>query len=178
MRQLFVLIFINFLLTNCSYEKSSQVKSGIFISRVHTTDLKTDWYKPLGPTNLIKHLKDFKSIDWEREYWKEDSAKTYEASDLEVLDEENSKYFSISVCPNTFESFQFYVGLGKQIENPENGNIKRTIRLYGTATDEPEKALSLLRLFFAQDFDKLEEQLAALDFFEEIEDVYHNIEKE
>jgi len=149
-----------------------------FTSRIHTIDLKTDLFNPLGPTTLDKHLIDFNNINWKTEYWKEDKSETYNATDLEVLDVENSKYLSVSVCPNTHDSFQFYVGLGSHNKNPENGQITRKVRLYGTATDDPEKTKEIIRLFFFRDFENLNRQLKKMDFFEELDDGYQNIKDE
>lgn len=162
----------------CSETKSTEKNTDGFTSRLHTTEFETDWYRPLGHTTLEKHLADFKSIDWADEYWKEDSAETFNWPDLEVLDGQNSKYLSVSVCPMTHNSFQFYVGLGVHNENSDNGRVTRTVRLYGTATDKPDRTIALIKLFFDRDFDKLNRHLERLDFFDEIEDMYQNIEKE
>ena len=148
-----------------------------FTSRIHTIDLETDWFNQLGETTLDKHLDDFNNIDWKSEYWKEDKSETYNATDLEVLDIENSRYLSVSVCPNTHESFQFYVGLGTHNKNLENGEITRKVRLYGTTTDNPKITKNIIKLFFYRDFEELENQLKKMDFFEELDDGYQNIKK-
>jgi hypothetical protein len=149
-----------------------------FTSRIHTTDLKTDWYRLLGETSLDKHLINFASIDWKNNYWQEDKAESFNFPDLEVLDQQSLKYLSISVCYNTPENFQFCAGLGTHNKNLKNGKVTRTVQLYGTATDNPDKVLELVKLFFNRDFDKLDKQIKTLDFLEEIEDLYQNIEKE
>lgn len=168
----FLLILI---IIGCNRNHSTET-SAEFTSRIHTTDLDTDWYRPIGQTTLEQHLANFQSINWESEYWKGDSAETFNAPDLEVLDHKTSKYLSVSVCPNTHESFQFYIGLGTQSENTNTGQVKRIVRLYGMGSDNPDKVTSLLKLFFERDFDGICRLLKDLDFFEELEDLYQNIE--
>lgn len=168
----FLLILI---IIGCNRTHSTET-SAEFTSRIHTTDLDTDWYRPLGQTTLEQHLANFLSINWESEYWKGDSAETFNAPDLEVLDHKSSKYLSVSVCPNTHESFQFYIGLGTQSENTNTDQVKRIVRLYGTGSDNPDKVIALIKLFFERDFDGIDRLLKDLDFFEELEDLYQNIE--
>lgn len=175
MKQTGLLTFLLILmLIGCHGTKSTEMDAE-FTSRIHTTDLEPDWYRPLGQTTFEQHLANFQSINWESEYWKGDSAETFNAPDLEVLDHKSSKYLSVSVCPNTHESFQFYIGLGTHNENPNTGQIKRTVRLYGTGTDKPDKVIALIKLFFDRDYDEIERLLKDLDFFEELDDLYQDI---
>ena len=157
--------------------KTDEMNTGIFESRIHTTEMEIDWYKFLGKTSLDKHLEDFDRINWKEDYWKEDENKTYNSPDLEVLNTTNSKYLSISVCPNTFDSYQFFIGYGTHKTDESQNQIYRTVKLYGTATDQKEDVKDFIRLFFTGNLTKLESRLEKLDFFEELEDVYQNIDR-
>lgn len=164
-------------MTSCDSKMNNMVNlESDFNSRIHTTDIETDLFKLLGKTTYEKHLKDFENIDWEKEYWKENRSNHFNVPDLEVLDNVTSKYFTISVCPNTQESFQYYVGFGNHNLNNETGKVTRVIKIYGTSSTNQERIKELIKLFFEKDYKKLQEKLDNLDFFEELDDAYENIE--
>ena len=70
-----------------------------FLSRIHKSSYEIDWYKILGTTSLKKHTIDFESINWEKEYWEQWNSKDFNFPDLEVIDQDNYMYLSVSVCP-------------------------------------------------------------------------------
>lgn len=156
-------------------QSSSKMKTD-FISRIHKANYESDSYKMLGKTDYEKHLADFNNIKWSDEYWKEYRDLTFNFPDLEVLDEKSGKYLSISLAPNDEDSFQFSIGLGNHKENANGGNPTRTVKLYGTESENDELPKKLIRLIFDRDYEQINSELNELFLFDEIEDVYINQE--
>ncbi|MEH6537836.1 MAG: hypothetical protein V7719_15650 [Psychroserpens sp.] len=145
-----------------------------FVSRIHKTDYETDSYKVLGKTDYEKHLTDFNKINWSDEYWKEFRDLTFNFPDLEVLDDKNGKYLSISLAPNADDSFQFTIGLGNHKENGSGQNPIRTVKLYGTESENKELPKKIIRLIFDNNYEQIDFELNKLFLIDEIEDVYIN----
>ncbi len=70
-----------------------------FISRIHKSNLETDWYKLLGTTGFDKHILDIKNIDWKKKYLEQTNNETYNYPVIEVLDTINYIYLSVTVSP-------------------------------------------------------------------------------
>ncbi len=145
-----------------------------FASRIHISDYETDSYKLLGKTEYEKHIDDFEQINWSDEYWKEDSNMTFNFPSLEVLDLKEGRYLSISQAPNTDDSFQFVIGLGKHRENSNPQNPTRTVKLYGTESENKELPRKFIQLIFARNYEQIDEEVKKLYLFDEIEDLYVN----
>ncbi|MCG2432169.1 hypothetical protein [Aequorivita xiaoshiensis] len=154
-------------------ENTNEMKTD-FISRIHKTDYETDSYKLLGKTDYKKHLTDFNQINWSDEYWKEYRDLTFNFPDLEVLDEKNGKYLSISMAPNTDDTFQFSIGLGNHKENASGEIPTRTVKLYGTESENKELPKKLIQLIFDRNYEQIENELNKLFLLDEIEDLYIN----
>jgi len=156
-------------------QTSNEMKTD-FISRIHKTDYETDSYKLLGKTDYEKHIADFNKINWHDEYWKEYRDLTFNFPDLEVLDENNGKYLSISLAPNTEDSFQYSIGFGNHKENSGGQMPTRIVKLYGTESENKELPTKLIRLIFDRDYEQIDNELNKLFLFDEIEDLYINQE--
>ncbi len=176
--KIIILFSISILTADCG--NINKIENSGFESRLHESSYHTDFFKILGPTKLEKHIKDFERIDWETEYWKENNQETFNSPDLEVLDKNSNRYLSVSVCPNTHDSYQFYFGLGNHIETiiEDSIVINRTIKLYGSLTNNPKDVEFIFHLFFERKYEDLNIELNRMDFWEEIEDKYLNIENE
>ena len=146
-----------------------------FISRIHTPDLETDFYRILGTTSLEKHSADFEKVDWKGDYKKEFNSMEFNMPDLEVLSKNDSKYLSVSVAPNTEDSFQYVIGLGNHLETDHPNNPNRTVKLYMTESENVEIPKKFIDLFFKRDFSKINAELQELYLMDEIEDVYKNV---
>lgn len=87
---------------------------------------------------------------------------------------------SISVCPLTIETYQYQIGVGHHEEKIDNNKTlyNRTIKLYGTNTNNEDEIKEIIELFFDSDYSKFEDKINNLDFFDEIEDVYFNLNSE
>lgn len=156
-------------------EKSSGRKmKNEFISRIHTIDLEADLYQLLGKTSLEKHLSNFEKIDWKNDYQKEFNAMSFNMPDLEVLSRKDSKYLSISLAPNTKDSFQFIIGLGTHFEGNNSNNPNRKVKLYMTESENTEVPKEFINLFFKKDFDGINSKLKEMYLMDEIEDLYNN----
>lgn len=131
-------------------------------SRLHTPTQETDWYK---------HLKDFDAIDRKDEYSTAHRKETFNPSNLEVFHSSTGKYLSISVCPNTPDSYQFHLAFG--IHSESDGEVISTAELYGARVDNSNLPKELIRLFFNQDFDKNEQRFNKMDFFAEVNDLFN-----
>ncbi|WP_209406407.1 hypothetical protein [Pseudozobellia sp. WGM2] len=145
-----------------------------FVSRIHTTDLETDLYQLLGKTTLEKHISDFENVDWKADYKKEFNSMDFNMPDLEVLSKNDSKYLSVSIAPNTEDTFQYVIGLGAHLETGDPNNPNRKVKLYMTESENPEIPKKFFGLFFNQDFDQVSSELQQLYLMDEIEDVYKN----
>jgi hypothetical protein len=146
-----------------------------FVSRIHTTDLESDLYRLLGKTSLEKHISDFENVDWKGDYKKEFNSMEFNMPDLEVLSKNDSKYLSVSVAPNTEDSFQYVIGLGNHLETDHPNNPNRTVKLYMTESENVEIPKKFIDLFFKRDFSKINAELQELYLMDEIEDVYKNV---
>jgi len=177
MREKIFAILIISIFTLVSCVESMKIRQG-FVSRIHKSTHQEDWFKLLGTSNLKKHIKDFENIDWDKEYWQQNKSNEYNNPDIEVIDEKNSIYLSISVVPDTFESYQFCIGIGTHKETiiNEKINVERNIRLYLSGTDNISKPKEIIRLFFNREFKKIESEIKQMDFFFETEDNYLNLE--
>jgi hypothetical protein len=164
-KHLFWTLIFSIFLISCKEKKvenSNRQKNmeNEFVSRIHTTDLETDFYNLLGKTSLKKHISDFEKVDWKGEYKKEFNSMEFNMPDLEVLSKNDSKYLSVSVAPNTEDSFQFVIGLGTHEETGDKKNA-----------EIPKKFFDL---FFERKFDEINSELDGLYLMDEIEDVYKN----
>ena len=148
-----------------------------FISRVHNSSDEIDWYRLLGPTNLEKHLSDFGNINWKDEYWTQEETNNFNFPFLEVIDFRKSIYLSISVCPNTYETFQFYIGLGGHKEYMKNGKIEveRKARFYGTSSENMKKTKRIICHFFNRNLKGVIKEFDKMWLIDEIEDLYQNL---
>ncbi|WP_220473642.1 hypothetical protein [Flagellimonas taeanensis] len=145
-----------------------------FVSRIHTTELETDLYQLLGKTSLEKHISDFNNVNWKSNYEKEFNSMDFNMPDLEVLSKNDSKYLSVSIAPNTDDTYQFIIGLGTHLET-DNPNIpNRKVKLYMTESDNEEVPKKIIELFFKRDFAKINTELDQLYLMDEVEDVYIN----
>jgi hypothetical protein len=145
-----------------------------FVSRIHTTDLETDLYQLLGKTSLEKHISDFENVDWKADYKKEFNSMDFNMPDLEVLSKNDSKYLSVSIAPNTEDTYQYVIGLGTHLETGDPNNPNRKVKLYMTESENPEIPKKFFGLFFNRDFDQVNSELQQLYLMDEIEDVYKN----
>lgn len=171
---LLVLPILFFSCNNKTDKKETSKDMGTdFISRIHTTDYETDSYKLLGKTDYKKHIDDFEKINWSDEYWKEDREMTFNFPDLEVLDLQEGKYLSISLAPNTEDSFQYIIGLGNHRETSDLSPT-RTVKLYGTESESKELPRRLIQLIFERDYAQIDEEMKKLYLFDEVEDFYLN----
>ena len=146
-----------------------------FVSRIHTTDLETDLYRLLGKTSFQKHISDFDKIDWKGDYTKEFNSMNFNMPDLEVLSKNDSKYLSVSVAPNTEDSFQYIIGLGTHEETGDPNNPKRKVKLYMTESENSEIPKKYFDLFFKRDFGEIYSELDGLYLMDEVEDLFKNI---
>jgi hypothetical protein len=146
-----------------------------FISRLHTPDFDTDYYKILGKTSLEKHVSDFHKINWEEDFWGEYDSGNFNMSDLEVFNVNDLKYLAIRTAPNTDTTYQFIIGLGTHTETNISNEPKRKVKLYYTEKESREVPLRFIEYFFKGDYEKINKELAEYDV-DEIEDVYYNIE--
>jgi hypothetical protein len=160
---------------NLTDKSNMEIASNGFSSRIHTPEMETDVYKLLGTTSYEKHLKDFESVDWKKDYWNEYRSNSFNMTDLEVFSENDSRYLSISTSPDTDDTFQFYIGYGTQIETEKPRNPKRIVKMYLTESESDDVPKEFIELFFRQDFDQIESKLKDLFFMDEIEDLYINI---
>lgn len=151
-----------------------QTMKNEFISRIHTTDMETDTYKLLGKTSFEKHISDFENIDWKAEYKKEFNSMNFNMPDIEVLSITDSKYLSISIAPNTEDTFQYIIGLGKHLQTENTNNPDRIIKLYMTESENVKIPKKFIALFFKQKFSEINSELKKLYLMEEIKDVYIN----
>jgi len=178
MKKTSTIIILVLSLISCK-EKTNENPSGKnmtneFISRIHTPDLETDFYRILGTTSLEKHTSDFQKIDWEEDFWTEYDSGNFNMSDLEVFNLADSKYLSIMTSPNTDDTFQFVIGLGTHTEtNDQNKPIRKT-KLYFTETENTEIPIRLIELFFKKEYSKINSELNKYSM-DEIEDLYLNI---
>ena len=167
-------IFILLVFVSCNNKNEKEKNSHIdnFTYRIHTTDLETDYYKLKGKTTKENFIKEFKNIEWIKEYQKFSNNEEFNFPDIEIMDNLNGKYLSISIAPNTLETSQFVIGIGnhKIFEN----KIERTVKLYWTETDDQIKITELISLFFNRETDSLKKRIDNLDF-DEIEDLYLNV---
>ena len=145
-----------------------------FISRIHTPELETDFYKILGTTSLEKHTADFQKIDWKKDFWSEYESGNFNMSNLEVFNVTDSKYLSIGTAPNTDDTFQFVIGLGNHIKTDGINNPVRKIKLYYTESENYEIPKKLIGQFFNREYSKIETELKKYSM-DEIEDLYLNI---
>lgn len=177
---LYWMLIFSISLFSCKENKSGnsdkQKMENEFISRIHTTDLEAEIYQLLGKTDLKKHLSDFEKIEWKNDYKREFSSMNFNMPDLEVLSKADSKYLSVSIVPNTEDSFQFVIGLGVHQEFDDSTNPNRKVKLYMTESEDSEIAKKYFKLFFERDFDAINSELNELYLMDEIEDVYINKE--
>ena len=178
-KPLFWTLILSIFLISCQ-EKKTENSNGQknmeneFVSRIHTADLETDFYRLLGKTSLAKHISDFENVDWKDDYWKEFNSMGFNMPDLEVLSKNDSKYLSVSVAPNTDDSFQYIIGLGTHEETGDPNNPNRKVKLYMTESENVEIPKKFFDLFFGRDFDGINSELDGLYLMDEIEDVYKN----
>lgn len=163
-------------LVNCKNDNQTLGKANSLISRIHSSNDEIDYYNYLGKKTLKEHLDIFESINWENEYWIQDSLNEFNVPDLEIMNEEESRYLSISVCPNTINTYQYMIGLGTHdIIIKENDTIvKRTVKLYGTKDNNINIPKKLIKHFYNGNYEKIKKEIDSMDYFDEIEDVYKN----
>lgn len=178
-KPLFWTLIITIFLISCKNKKAEnsyvqKTMENEFVSRIHTTDLETDLYRFIGKTSLEKHISDFENVDWKGDYKKQLNSMEFNMPDLEVLSKNDSKYLSLSVAPNTEDSFQYVIGLGIHEENGTSNNPKRKVKLYMTESENAEVPKKIFALFFERNFDEINSELDRLYLMDEIEDVYKN----
>ena len=178
-KYLFLTLTLTALLVSCQEKKSEnsngQKMENEFVSRIHTTELETDFYRVLGKTSLEKHISDFEKVDWKNDYIKEFNSMNFNLPDLEVLSKNDSKYLSVSIAPNTEDSFQYVIGLGTHEETGDPNHPKRKVKLYMTESENSEIPKKFFDLFFERDFKAINSELDGLYLMDEIEDVYKNV---
>ena len=154
---------------------NENIMASEFISRVHTSELETDHYKLLGTTSLQKHIVDFHKINWKENYWNEFNSGSFNMTNLEVLNNSNTKYLTITTAPNSVDTFQFIIGLGTHKVTKSPNLLERIVKLYMTETENSEDPEMFIELFFKRNYDKIQLELDKLTFMDEIEDLYINI---
>ncbi|RIV44167.1 hypothetical protein D2V05_11815 [Flagellimonas pelagia] len=177
-KHLFWILILATFVFSCKKNKSENTNGhnmkNEFVSRIHTTELETDLYQLLGKTSLEKHISDFNNVNWKSNYEKEFNSMDFNMPDLEVLSKNDSKYLSVSIAPNTDDTYQFIIGLGTHLET-DNPNIpNRKVKLYMTESDNEEVPKKFIELFFKRDFAKINTELDQLYLMDEVEDVYIN----
>jgi len=177
-KPLFWILIMSLFLISCKDKKSEnsigQNIENEFVSRIHTTNLETDLYRPLGKTSLEKHIKDFEDVDWKNDFIKEFNSMNFNLPDLEVLSKNDSKYLSVSIAPNTEDSFQYIIGLGTHLETGDPNYPNRKVKLYMTESENEEIPKKFFNLFFNRDFEGINSELERFYLMDEIEDVYEN----
>ena len=178
-KPLFWTLILSVFLISCKQKKAENSNGqknmeNEFVSRIHTTELETDFYRLLGKTSLEKHVSDFENVDWKGDYKKEFNSMEFNMPDLEVLSKNDSKYLSISIAPNTEDSFQYVIGLGTHEETGDPNNPNRKVKLYMTESENSEIPKKFFDLFFERNFQKINTELNGLYLMDEIEDVYKN----
>ncbi|WP_321481322.1 hypothetical protein [uncultured Bacteroides sp.] len=58
------------------------------ISRLHTPEFETDYYKILGTTSLEKYTSDFQKNDWKEDFWTQ-----YESGILNISNQKDKTLF-------------------------------------------------------------------------------------
>ena len=162
-------------LGSCAASKKKELVNNEMILRIHTSRMEKDWYELKGDVTQANFTKEFQKINCFKDYWTETNKETFNFHSIEVFNKENMTYFGISVCPNTTETFQYFLCFGKHSE-PNDSIVTRMVKLYGTGSDNPKKVIAFINLYFLRDLTQLENELNKIDFFEEIEDVYSKIE--
>jgi hypothetical protein len=178
-KPLFWILILSIFMFSCKQRKAENPNGqenmeNQFVSRIHTTDLETNLYRFLGKTSLEKHILDFENVDWKGDYKEEFNSMGFNMPDLEVLSSNDSKYLSVSVAPNTEDSFQYVIGLGNHLTTDDPDNPNRTVKLYMTESENAEIPKKFIDLFFKRDFSKINSELQELYLMDEIEDVYKN----
>ena len=178
MKNIVSIILLVLILISCK-EKTNEIPNeknmtNEFITRLHTPELETDFYKILGTTSLQKHFNDFEKIDWKKDFWSEYESGNFNMSNLEVFNVTDSKYLSIGTAPNTDDSFQFVIGLGNHIKTDDINNPIRKIKLYYTESENPEIPKKIIGQFFDGEYSKIDSELKKYSM-DEIEDLYLNI---
>ena len=178
MKKISAIIILILTLISCK-EKTNENPSeknmtNEFISRIHTPELETDFYRILGMTSLEKHTADFQKINWKKDFWREYESGNFNMTDLEVFNRTDSKYLSIGTAPNMDDTFQFVIGLGTHKETNDKNNPIRKTKLYFTETENTEVPEKLIELFFKGDYSNINSELNTYEM-DEIEDLYLNI---
>ncbi|HKK64140.1 MAG TPA: hypothetical protein VJ951_16360, partial [Bacteroidales bacterium] len=106
------------------------------------------------------------------EFVEETENERFNFSDIEVINKNNSLYFSITTGPYKDASYQYIVGLGYHQNRIDQ--VSRIVKLYGTQTTDQSKITRLIKNFFCNDIIHLTKQLEQLDFLIELNDTYHN----
>lgn len=143
-----------------------------FSSRIYYSSVQKQETIDYVKTDLRMHLKKFDSINWEYGFWQEFNSKRFEFPNLEVIDKDNSVYFTVTVFPNDSGGYLFEVGFGTQHENNGNSTVKKKIRLFSTGSDKEFIPIKLMKLFFQRKHDEIEVELRKLEFIGEVDDDY------
>lgn len=143
-----------------------------FIVRLHTSNMPTDLYQVLGPMTEDEFLEELQDVDWTAEFQQE--AEEFNPITMEVRDSRTGYYLGISIIPNEGGEFQFFVAFGTHVE--EDGEVERMVKMYGTGSEEAEVPLQLAKDLYARNFRAIQAKLGELDFFDEIEDMYLNLD--
>ena len=174
MRNLLIILTTILILCSCDETKKQNMSNNEIVLRSHTSAMKIDWYELKGKISHEAFIQQFQEVDWEKDFWTEYNNDTFNNHSIEAFNKDSMTYFGISVCPNTFDSFQYALCYGKHsILN--DSTIYRTVKLYGTGSDNPDVVIDFINLYFSDDVIQFENELTKIDFFEEIEDVYFNI---
>lgn len=170
-----IILLMIYCITACNSPQKENNEG--FISRLHTPKEKDDWCYILGPTTLDKHWKDFKSIDWEKEYWEEDKSGNENVSFLEVMDTKNNTHFSVSTFPLNNNSFQYSIWIGSRSIYDKSGNEieKGYVQCYLLDSNDPAKVKRLMDIFFTRNYKLFFDEILKLEYRFEIEDTYQNL---
>ena len=176
MNRIIIILLLSILnLTSC-FTSNGKSNEG-FISRLHTPNEPADWYRILGPTTIDKHWADFKAIDWEKEYWKEDASGDDNPSFIEVIDTLNNVHLSISTFPLNRDAFQFSIWVGSRGILDDNGQEieKGFVECYLLNSNDSGKVKALMDIFFKRNYDLFFNKINKLEFRFKIEEDYYNI---
>ncbi len=168
MKQTIIILLIG-VLVSCT---DNNIKKDSFTFRVHKSSLEIDHYELIGEITKENFIREFEKINWDKEYLAQINEIDYNVPSIEVMDNLNFKYLSISIGPNTFESGYFVIGLGKHSQS--KNKIERIVKLYNTKTNDKNKIIEFIKIFFSRDTEKLKKKVQEFEFLDEIEDLYIN----
>ncbi|WP_321514930.1 hypothetical protein [Marinifilum fragile] len=166
-------ITVLILFHKCTYHNSSNN----FESRIHTTQHETDWYTRLGHTDLEKHINNFNSINWEKDFIDQFNNDNFNYPDLELFDRDSLFYMSVTVCPDSLNQFQFCIGAGvhNEVWQEDSLIVKRECVIYKTGTSDSKLPIKMIELFYNRNYYEYTEQLNKMTILFSCEDFYNNL---